>query len=93
MKRVEQREQINAQCTVINELKGKLQDYDYIGIKIAMGAAKKSDYAAEIAQCQQWRDQINAAEAEVERLEAITEFEDDEPAEQSEIEPLDAEDL
>jgi hypothetical protein len=92
MKRIEQHEQLDAQYVIINDRKAKLRDMDYIGVKIAMGAAKKSDYSDEIAQCQQWRDDINAAEAEIERLKAITEFDDDEP-ELADIEPIEPEAL
>lgn len=44
--------------TQINELKAKLRQYDYIGVKIATGCATKEEYAEEIAQCEQWRKQI-----------------------------------
>ena len=42
----------------INELKEKLRQYDYIGVKIATGCATKEEYADEIAQCELWRQQI-----------------------------------
>lgn len=42
----------------INELKAKLRQYDYIGVKIATGCATKEEYSNEIAQCELWRQQI-----------------------------------
>jgi hypothetical protein len=46
-------------------------DTDYIAAKIAEGKATKSEYADKIAERQQWRDDINAAKDEIERLEAL----------------------
>lgn len=62
---------INEQQTVILDREGKLTTTDYIAAKIAEGKATKADYAEKIAQRQQWRDDINAARAEIERLEAL----------------------
>ena len=62
---------INEQQTVILDRDGKLTTTDYIAAKIAEGKATKADYAEKIAQRQQWRDDINAARAEIERLEAL----------------------
>jgi len=42
----------------INELKGKLHEYDYIGVKIATGCATIEEYAEQIAQCETWRQEI-----------------------------------
>ncbi len=78
MKQAEIIEQINAQQTIILDREGKLTATDYIAAKIAEGKATKSEYADKIAERQQWRDDINAANAEIERLKAI-EPEPDEP--------------
>lgn len=43
----------------IQERKDKLAEYDYIGIKIAMGVATQEDYSEEIAYTQQLRAEIN----------------------------------
>ena len=62
---------INAQESVILDREGKLSSTDYIAAKIAEGKATKSEYADKIAQRQQWRDDINAANDEIERLKAL----------------------
>lgn len=62
---------INEQQTVILDREGKLTTTDYIAAKIAEGKATKADYAEKIAERQTWRDDINAARAEIERLEAL----------------------
>ena len=82
MKKSEIIEQINAQQTIILDREGKLTATDYIAAKIAEGKATKEEYAEKIAQRQSWRDEINAAQAEIERLEAIEPDQDEqnEPA-------------
>ena len=62
---------INAQETIILENEGKLSSTDYIAAKIAEGKATKEQYADKISQRQTWRDKINAANAEIERLKKI----------------------
>lgn len=62
---------INAQQSIILDREGKLSSTDYIAAKIAEGKATKSEYADKIAQRQQWRDDINAAQDEIKRLEAL----------------------
>ena len=62
---------INEQQTIILDREGKLTTTDYIAAKIAEGKATKADYAEKIAERQTWRDDINAARAEIERLEAL----------------------
>ena len=81
MKKSEIIEQINAQQTIILDREGKLTATDYIAAKIAEGKATKTEYANKIAERQQWRDDINAANAEIERLKAI-EPEPEKPAEE-----------
>ncbi len=71
MKKSEIIEQINAQQTVILDREGKLTATDYIAAKIAEGKATQEEYAEKIALRQAWRDDINAAQDEIARLEAI----------------------
>ena len=71
MKKSEIIEQINAQQTIILDREGKLTATDYIAAKIAEGKASQEEYADKIAERQTWRDDINAAKDEIERLEAI----------------------
>ena len=71
MKKYEIDALINEQQTIILDREGKLTSTDYIAAKIAEGKATKSEYADKIAERQGWRDDINAAKAEIERLEAI----------------------
>ena len=80
MKKSEIIEQINAQQTIILDREGKLTATDYIAAKIAEGKATKEEYAEKIAQRQQWRDDINAAKDEIERLEAVEPEEDPKPS-------------
>ena len=78
MKQDEIQQLINEQYTIILDRESRLTSTDYIAAKIAEGKATKSEYAAKIAERQQWRDDINAAQEEIARLEAI-EPEQDEP--------------
>ena len=71
MKQAEINEAINAQESIILDREGKLSSTDYIAAKIAEGKATKTEYADKIAMRQTWRDDINAANAEIERLKAI----------------------
>ena len=71
MKKYEIDALINEQQSIILDREGKLTATDYIAAKIAEGKATKSEYADKIAERQQWRDDINAAKDEIERLEAI----------------------
>ena len=79
MKQAEIIEAINAQDTIILDREAKLTATDYIAAKIAEGKATKTEYAAKIAERQQWRDDINAAQAEIERLKALEPDPEDEP--------------
>lgn len=83
MKKYEIDALINEQQTIILDREGKLTATDYIAAKIAEGKATKSEYADKIAERQQWRDDINAAKDEIERLEAI----EPDPEEKPEMEP------
>lgn len=71
MKKYEIDALINEQQSIILDREGKLTATDYIAAKIAEGKATKTEYAAQIAERQQWRDDINAAKDEIARLEAI----------------------
>ena len=71
MKKYEIDTLINEQQTIILDRECKLTTTDYIAAKIAEGKATQEEYAEKIAQRQQWRDDINAAKDEIERLEAI----------------------
>ena len=80
MKKYEIDTLINEQQTIILDREGKLSSTDYIAAKIAEGKATKSEYADKIAERQQWRDDINAAKDEIERLENIEPEEDPKPS-------------
>lgn len=71
MKKYEIEALINEQQTIILDREGKLTSTDYIDNKIVEGAATKEHYADRIAERQQWRDDINAAKTEIERLKNI----------------------
>lgn len=71
MKQAEIIEAINAQESIILDRDGRLTSTDYIAAKIAEGKATKTEYADKIAERQQWRDDINAAQAEIEHLKEI----------------------
>jgi hypothetical protein len=71
MKQEEINEAINAQESIILDREAHLTATDYIAAKIAEGKATKSEYADKIAERQQWRDDINAANTEIERLKAM----------------------
>lgn len=82
MTRDEINQLLNEQHTIILDREGKLTSTDYIDNKIIEGAATKEHYADRIAERQQWRNDINAAQAEIARLEAI-EPDEDTPVEAS----------
>jgi hypothetical protein len=71
MKKYEIDTLINEQQTIVLDREGKLSSTDYIAAKIAEGKATKAEYADKIAERQQWRDDINAAKDEIERLETL----------------------
>ena len=82
MKKYEIDALINEQQTIILDREGKLSSTDYIAAKIAEGKATKSEYADKIAERQQWRDDINAAKDEIERLEALEPDPEEKPEEE-----------
>lgn len=79
MTQAEINEAINAQQSIILDREARLTSTDYIAAKIAEGKATKTEYADKIAQRQQWRDDINAAQTEIERLKALEPDPEDEP--------------
>lgn len=79
MKQAEIIEAINAQESIILDREGKLSSTDYIAAKLAEGKATQEEYADKIAQRQTWRDDINAANAEIERLRALEPDPEDKP--------------
>ena len=79
MKQAEIIEAINAQQSIILEREGKLSSTDYIAAKLAEGKATQEEYADKIAQRQTWRDDINAANVEIERLRALEPDPEDKP--------------
>ena len=79
MKKYEIDALINEQQSIILDREGKLTSTDYIAAKIAEGKATTEEYAEKIAQRQTWRDDINAANAEIERLKALEPESEDEP--------------
>ena len=79
MKQAEIIEAINAQESIVLDREARLTATDYIAAKIAEGKATKTEYVDKIAQRQQWRDDINAANAEIGRLKALEPDSEDEP--------------
>lgn len=78
MTKQEKQSLLNEQYLIVNNAEAELKATDYIAAKIAEGKATKTEYKEKIEQRQQWRDQINAAQEEIARLEAV-ETEDDVP--------------
>ena len=72
MKRQEIEERKNALASVILDREAKLKEHDYVSAKIADGRATAEEYADVIAQKTIWAEEINNAEAEIERLNGIT---------------------
>ena len=75
-------EAIQQQNEIILDREARLRQKDYIGTKIAMGVAKIADYKDVITQTETWRADINAAQEEIARLEALI------PDEQEEVAPM-----
>lgn len=71
---------INEQNTIILDREAHLTSTDYIAAKIAEGKATKAEYADKIAERQTWRDDINAAQDEIKRLEELEPDPDPEPS-------------
>lgn len=71
MKQSEKDQLLSAQWNQIHECEAKLKASDYISAKIAEGKATKTEYKDKIEERQGWRDEINAAQQEIARIEAI----------------------
>lgn len=71
MNQIEKDAAIQAQNDIIRDREGRLAATDYIAAKIAEGKATKTEYKAKIDERQGWRDEINAAQEEIERLNAV----------------------
>ena len=71
MTRQEIEERKNALASVILDREAKLKEHDYVSSKIADGRATAEEYADVIAQKTVWAEDINNAEAEIERLNGI----------------------
>ena len=83
MTKIEIQQLVNEQQSIIADREAKLKATDYVALKIAEGKATKTQYADTLAQRQRWRDEINAAQAEIERLQAM---EPEEPEGREEVE-------
>lgn len=80
MKAAEIYQAISHQWNLIHQAEANLKNTDYIAAKIAEGKATKTEYKDQIATRQGWRDDINAAQAEIARLEALEPEEEEQPA-------------
>lgn len=74
-------ELINAQWVIIHNNTAKLAATDYIASKIAEGAATMEEYIEKINMRQTWREEINAAQIEIERLSQLEVEDEDIPVE------------
>lgn len=69
MKQHEINDAMQRQQEIILDRKALLSNTDYIAAKIAEGSATKEEYSEQIAERQQWREEINAAEGRLAELE------------------------
>jgi len=69
MKQQEINDAMQRQEEIILDRKALLSNTDYIAAKIAEGSATKEEYSEQIAERQQWREEINAAEGRLAELE------------------------
>ena len=70
MKQHEINDAMQRQEEIILDRKARLSNTDYIAAKIAEGAATREDYQEQLAERQQWREDINAANERLEELKA-----------------------
>lgn len=70
MKQHEINDAMQRQEEIILDRKALLSNTDYIAAKIAEGSATKEEYSEQIAERQQWREDINAANERLEELKA-----------------------
>lgn len=62
----------NALFSLILDREAKLRETDYVAAKIAEGAATPEEYAEVLAERRKARKEINAAQAEIAKLENVT---------------------
>ncbi len=72
MKQEEIDDAIQRQEEIILDRKTRLAKTDYIAAKIAEGAATREEYQEKLAERQQWREDINAANERLAELGAET---------------------
>jgi len=70
MKQQEINDAMQRQEEIILDRKARLSNTDYIAAKIAEGAATRENYQEQLAERQQWREDINAANERLEELKA-----------------------
>lgn len=68
MTRQEIEDRKNVLFSLILDREAKLKETDYVAAKIAEGAATPEEYAEVLVKRQQEREDINAAQAELEKL-------------------------
>lgn len=68
MTRQEIEDKKNVLFSLILDREAKLRETDYVAAKIAEGAATPEEYAEVLVKRQQEREDINAAQAELEKL-------------------------
>lgn len=68
MKREEIEDRKNALSSLILDREAKLKETDYVAAKIAEAAATPEEYADVLAERRKARKEINAAQAELEKL-------------------------
>lgn len=68
MKRQEIEDRKNVLFSLILDREAKLRETDYVAAKIAEGVATPEEYAEVLAERQKERTDINAAQAELEKL-------------------------
>lgn len=68
MTRQEIEDRKNVLFSLILDREAKLKETDYVAAKIAEGAATTEEYAEVLVKRQQYRTDINAAQAELEKL-------------------------
>ncbi len=81
MKREERQQLIDEQQKIVFRMDTYLKDSDYTGIKRGEGVAEEAEYQDIKEKRQQWREEKNAAVAEIERLKAIEPEDDDDTPE------------
>lgn len=68
MTRQEIEDRKNVLFSLILDREAKLRETDYVAAKIGEGSAAPEEYAAVLVKRQQYRTDINAAQAELEKL-------------------------